>query len=55
MKGPQLMALFADFATGSSDETMVLEPSCLSCGPGGSLVVSAGAKSEAAQRLIDGD
>ena len=55
MKGPQLLALFADFATGSSDETMVLEPSCLSCGPGGSLVVSAGAKSEAANQLLEGD
>ena len=48
MKGPQLLALFADLATGSSDDTMVLEPSCLSCGPSGSLVVSAGAKTEAA-------
>jgi LCP family protein required for cell wall assembly len=55
MKGPQLMALFADLATGSSDETMVLEPSCLSCGPAGSLVVSAGAKAEAANKLIEGD
>ena len=55
MKGPQLLALFADLATGSSDDTMVLEPSCLSCGPSGSLVVSAGAKTEAAQRLVEGD
>ena len=55
MKGPQLLALFADLATGSSDETMVLEPSCLSCGPAGSLVVSAGAKAEAANKLIEGD
>jgi LCP family protein required for cell wall assembly len=55
MKGPQLLALFADLATGSSDETDVLEPSCLSCGPGGSLVVSPGAKRDAAQRLLEGD
>jgi hypothetical protein len=34
---------------------MVLEPSCLSCGPSGSLVVSAGAKTEAAERLVEGD
>ena len=47
MRGPQLLALFADMATGSSDETKVLEPSCLSCGPGGSLVVSDGAKRDA--------
>jgi LCP family protein required for cell wall assembly len=55
MKGPQLMGLFADLATGSSDETKVLEPSCLSCGPGGSLVVSEGAKRDAANQLLEGD
>jgi len=55
MNGPQLLALFADFATGSGDQTMVLEPSCLSCGPAGSLVVSAGAKAEAADNLLNGD
>ena len=54
MKGPALMALFADLATGSSDETLVLEPSCLSCGPGSSLVVSDGAKSDAVRQLVDG-
>jgi LCP family protein required for cell wall assembly len=54
MKGPSLLALFTDLATGSSDETMVLEPSCLSCGPGGSLVVSEGAKADAARKLTDG-
>ena len=54
MKGPQLMALFADLATGSNDETAVLEPSCLSCGPAGSLVVSAGAKRDAASELLEG-
>ena len=55
MNGPQLLALFADFATGSGDQTKVLEPSCLSCGPAGSLVVSAGAKAEAADELLNGD
>jgi LCP family protein required for cell wall assembly len=55
MKGPQLLALFADLATGSSDVTKVLEPSCLSCGPGGSLVVSEGAKRDGANYLEEGD
>ena len=54
MKGPQLLALFADLATGSNDQTMVLEPSCLSCGPEGSLVVSAGAKRDAATQAARG-
>ena len=51
MKGPALMALFTDLATGSSDATMVLEPSCLSCGPGGSLLVSGRAKRDAVKKL----
>lgn len=51
MQGPALLALFADMATSGSDDTSVLEPSCLSCGPGGSLVVSDGAKSDAVQKL----
>ena len=55
MKGPQLLALFADLATGSSDVTKVLEPSCLSCGPGSSLVVSEGAKRDGANYLVEGD
>jgi anionic cell wall polymer biosynthesis LytR-Cps2A-Psr (LCP) family protein len=54
MKGPALMALFADLATSSSDDTMVLEPSCLSCGPGGSLLVSDGAKGDAVRKLREG-
>jgi LCP family protein required for cell wall assembly len=52
MKGPGLMALFADLATASSDDTNVVEPSCLSCGPGGSLLVSAGAKQAAVDKLL---
>jgi LCP family protein required for cell wall assembly len=53
MRGPQLLTLFADLATGTDEGTMVLEPSCLSCGPGGSLLVSDGAKSDAARKLMD--
>jgi LCP family protein required for cell wall assembly len=55
MRGLQLLALFGDMATGTSDETKVLEPSCLSCGPGGSLVVSDGAKRDGANYLEEGD
>ena len=51
MQGPALMALFADMATSGTDETMVLEPSCLSCGPGGTLVVSDGSKADAVRKL----
>jgi LCP family protein required for cell wall assembly len=54
MKGPALMALFADLATGSGDDTMVLEPSCLGCGPGSSMLVSDGAKEDAVQKLVEG-
>ncbi|HEX2232906.1 MAG TPA: LCP family protein [Thermoleophilaceae bacterium] len=51
MSGPSLLALAADAAAGSSDEPIVLEPSCLDCGIGGSLRVSDGSKSEAVRRL----
>ena len=51
MKGPALLALFADIATSGADDTMVLEPSCLSCGPGGTLLVSDGAKADAVSKL----
>jgi LCP family protein required for cell wall assembly len=54
MHGPGLMALFTDLATSGSGTTMVLEPSCLSCGPGSSLVVSQGARRDAAQKLLKG-
>src|SRR5215218_2190743 len=37
MKGPALLALFSDVATGGTGGTMVLEPSCLSCGVDSSL------------------
>jgi LCP family protein required for cell wall assembly len=51
MKGPGLMALFADMASGGSAPTEVLEPSCLGCGPGNSLMVSEGAKADAVRKL----
>ena len=52
MKGPALMALFADMATGNSDETDVLEAGC--CINGSNLFVSDGAKSEAVDKLMNG-
>ena len=52
MKGPCLMALFADMATGSSDETAVLEAGC--CINGSNLFVSEGAKQDAVQKLVEG-
>jgi LCP family protein required for cell wall assembly len=54
LKGPGLLALFTDLATSGAEDTQVLEPSCLGCGPGGSLVVSDGAKADAARTLLDG-
>jgi LCP family protein required for cell wall assembly len=54
MRGPALMALFGDLATGGTGDTMVLEPSCLSCGPGSSLVVSEAAKEDAVRKLVEG-
>jgi LCP family protein required for cell wall assembly len=53
LKGPGLMALFADMATGSSDETSVLEAGC--CINGSNLFVSDGAKRDAVGKLLDGD
>ena len=52
MKGPALMALFADMATGNSDETAVLEAGC--CVNGSNLFVSDGAKREAVDKLLNG-
>ena len=45
------MALFTDLASGGTGDNTVLEPSCLSCGPGGSLMVSDGSKADAVQKL----
>jgi LCP family protein required for cell wall assembly len=52
MKGPGLMALFADMATGNSDETEVLEAGC--CINGSNLFVSDGAKQAAVDKLLNG-
>ena len=52
MKGPGLMALFADLATGNSDDTEVLEAGC--CINGSNLFVSEGAKEAAVQKLLEG-
>ena len=54
LKGPGLLALFADLAAGGTGTTEVLEPSCLSCGPAGSLLVSDGAKADAVRKLEGG-
>ena len=52
MKGPALAALFADLATGNSDETEVLEAGC--CINGSNLFVSDGEKRDAVQKLLEG-
>jgi hypothetical protein len=51
MKGPALMALFADVATGNSGETAVLEATCCR---GSNLFVSEGAKEDAVRKLVEG-
>ncbi len=51
MNGFQLMGLFADMATGSSDQTEVLEATCCR---GSNLFVSDGAKADAVRKLEDG-
>ena len=51
MKGPALMGLFADIATGNSDETEVLEATCCN---GSNLFVSDGAKEDAVRKLLEG-
>ena len=52
MNGFQLMGLFADMATGSSENTEVLEATCCR---GSNLFVSDGAKADAVRKLEDGD
>ncbi len=52
MNGFQLMGLFADMATGSSDKTEVLEATCCR---GTNLFVSDGAKADAVRKLEEGD
>ncbi len=53
MKGPALMALFADVATGNSDETDVLEGTC--CDLEGDIQVSPGTRADAVDKLENGD
>jgi LCP family protein required for cell wall assembly len=55
LAGPGLMALGADLVTGGEDETPVLEPSCLGCGPGSSLIVSEGEKADKVSELLGKD
>jgi LCP family protein required for cell wall assembly len=52
MNGVQLMGLFADMATGTSDNTEVLEATCCR---GSNLFVSDGAKEDAVRKLEEGD
>ena len=53
MRGPGLLALFADLATGNSDDTEVLKAGC--CINGSNLFVSEGAKRDAVRKLLEGD
>jgi LCP family protein required for cell wall assembly len=53
LKGPGLLALFADMATGNSADTAVLEAGC--CVNGSNLFVSDGAKRDAVDKLVNGD
>lgn len=52
MNGLELMMLFADMATGSSDETSVLEATCCR---DSNLFVSEGSKQDAVRKLLEGD
>jgi LCP family protein required for cell wall assembly len=53
MRGPALMGLFADVATGNSDETDVLQGTC--CDLEGDIQVSPGTRADAVQKLLHGD
>lgn len=53
MKGLSLMGLFADLATGNSDETDVLDGTC--CDLEGDIQVSPGTRAEAVDRLLNGE
>jgi anionic cell wall polymer biosynthesis LytR-Cps2A-Psr (LCP) family protein len=52
MRGPALIALFTDMATGGSEETEVLEATC--CASGSNLFVSDTAKADAVRKLVEG-
>ena len=53
MRGPALMGLFADVATGNSDDTEVLQGTC--CDLQGDIQVSPGTRADAVQKLLHGD
>ena len=53
MRGPGLMGLFADMATGSSSDTDVLQGSC--CDLQGDILVSNGDRADAVNRLLHGN
>jgi LCP family protein required for cell wall assembly len=53
MRGPSLMGLFADMATGNSDNTEVLQGTC--CDLQGDIQVSPGTRADAVQKLLHGD
>lgn len=52
LRGPGLLALAADIATGGSGETKVLVPSCLGCGADGSLQVPQDERATAVNELL---
>ena len=52
MNGLELMMLFADMATGTSDQTEVIESTCCR---GSNLFVSDGAKQDAVRKLMEGN
>jgi len=52
LKAPGLTGLALDVGSGGVGQTEVLKPSCLGCGPGGSLLVSDGEKQAAVDRLL---
>lgn len=52
MRGPGLLALAMDLATGGSGDTRVLQPSCLGCGADGSLQVPEDEKAAAVRELM---
>jgi LCP family protein required for cell wall assembly len=52
MKGFGLMGLFGDVATGGAGDTAVLKPSCLGCGPGGSLLVPESERADQTNKLL---
>jgi LCP family protein required for cell wall assembly len=52
MRGPGLLALAGDLATGGAGESRVLKPSCLGCGADSSLQVPAEERSAAVRELL---